>query len=79
VDGIKLAKKNFDIDYEIKEAKDDDDFPNLLKEVDKNTDLVIGIGYKPEESIIKMAQKYPDTEFVMVDCTYDASFQMLSA
>jgi basic membrane protein A len=71
VDGIKLAKKNFDIDYEIKEAKDDDDFPNLLKEVDKNTDLVIGIGYKPEESIIKMAQKYPDTEFVMVDCTYD--------
>lgn len=75
VDGIKLAEKNFDINYEIREAKSDDEFPAVLDKLNKNTDIVFGIGYKTEEVILKTAVEYPETDFIMVDCVYEGELE----
>lgn len=71
VDGIDLASKAFDFSSEKRIVKNDDEFVNILDSLSKNTDLVIGIGYKPQDSIIKSAEENPDIKYVSVDWIYD--------
>ena len=75
VDGINLAKDSFNISSEIKEANSDEDFSTILDDLKDNTNLVIGIGYKPEDSIIAAAQKHTNVEFITVDCVYNGELE----
>ena len=71
-EGLQQAEKDFGIEIKVIESKQASEYlPNMESLIDEDVDMVIGVGYTMKEDIQKQAENYPDTQFVLIDETYD--------
>ena len=66
------AKEELGIEATYIESKSEGEYlQNVEIAVDKDVDLVVGVGYKLANAIKEAAVSYPDQKFAIVDGTYD--------
>lgn len=66
--GIKKAKKEFGFEYNAIESKGKEDYTeNLETLIGEGSQLVFGVGYKMLDAIKAAAEKYPETNFTIID------------
>lgn len=71
-EGLQQAQKDFGIEIKVIESKQASEYlQNMESLLDEEVDMVIGVGYTMKEDIQKQAENYPDTQFVLIDETYD--------
>lgn len=71
LEGLEKAKKDLGIDGIYLESNQDSDYvPNIETFIDKDVDLIIGVGYTTAESMLNVAKMYPDRKFVIIDHNY---------
>lgn len=71
LEGLEKAKKDLGIDGIYLESNQDSDYvPNIETFIDKDVDLIIGVGYTTAESMLNAAKMYPDRKFVIIDHNY---------
>ena len=71
-EGLQQAQKDLGIEIKVIESKQASEYlPNMESLIDEDVDMVIGVGYTMKEDIQKQAENYPDTQFVLIDETYD--------
>ena len=69
--GLK-AKEEFGIELSYLESKSTSDFmQNIETAIDKEADLIIGVGFQIAEDIEEAALAYPEQKFVIIDSTYE--------
>ena len=62
--------RNVEVSY--LEANSDSDYtPNIETFIDRDTDLIIGVGYQVSDSIKEAVELYPEQDFVMIDAVYE--------
>ncbi len=67
------AKKELGVAMKYVEAADDNAFePSLRAYAQNNFDLIIGIGFAQKDPIAKVAARFPQRRFVIVDAEVDA-------
>ena len=68
--GLK-AKEEFGIELSYLESKSTSDFmQNIETAIDKEADLIVGVGFQIAEDIKEAALAYPEQKFVIIDSTY---------
>ncbi|MBW4840949.1 MAG: BMP family ABC transporter substrate-binding protein [Paenibacillaceae bacterium] len=66
--GLMKAQEDLDIFFDYRELADTKTYDQGLTElVEDGNELVIGLGYMVKESLENVAQKYPDTTFLLID------------
>lgn len=65
--GLTNAKEDFGIDLQVLEPKQDTDFIPYMERLSKNSDLVVGVGYKLKEAISDVSKKNSKVNYVMID------------
>ena len=69
--GLK-AKEEFGIELSYLESKSTSDFmQNIETAIDKEADLIVGVGFQIAEDIKEAALAYPEQKFVIIDSTYE--------
>lgn len=70
--GAKEASEELGINVKYLESEKDSDYEtNIETAIDMNADLIIGVGFNLTEPIEKAAQHYPDTNFAVIDGSFD--------
>ncbi|PWU68443.1 BMP family lipoprotein [Gracilibacillus dipsosauri] len=70
--GLEKAREELGILFDYRELKEVGDYETGLQElIDQGNDLIVGLGYMIEEDLKKVAEKYPDKQFVIVDAVVD--------
>ena len=71
--GIQEAEKKLGVQYKLVEATDDNAFESMLSGfAKKDFDLIIGIGVSQVDAMKKIAPKFPNKKFLLVDAVVDA-------
>jgi basic membrane protein A len=71
--GATRAKEKLGISLKVVEATDDNAFEPLLRAfAQRGCDLIIGIGFAQKEAVARVAAKFPQTHFAIVDAAVDA-------
>ena len=71
-EGFKKAKDDLGATGQVIESKSDSDYGrNLGSQVTNKSDIVVGIGFLMGDAVKGAAKKAPDTNFAIVDFTYD--------
>lgn len=66
--GLVKAREELGIIVDYRELQETQTYEKGLTElVEAGNDLVVGLGYKMQEDLEKVAQKYPDKQFVLID------------
>src|SRR4029077_178642 len=66
--GVKQAKAQYGIDYDITVSKSGSSYvPNLTKYALKGYDLVIAVGFLEEQAVGQVAKKFPNVKFAIID------------
>lgn len=66
--GLVKAREELGIIFDYRELQESQTYEKGLTElVEAGNDLVVGLGYKMQEDLEKVAQKYPDKQFVLID------------
>ena len=69
--GLK-AKEEFGIELSYLESKSTSDFmQNIETAIDKEADLIVGVGFQIAEDIKEAALAYPEQKFVIIDSIYE--------
>lgn len=72
IEGLEKAKKELGIKGSYLEAQQDSDYAsNIEIFIDKDTDLIIGVGYSTANSILDASKNYPNKQFFMIDHNYE--------
>lgn len=72
VKGLIAARDELDVLWSYREAATVDLVEEQLRSlIAEDNDLIIGVGYTSQEPLEKLAQQYPDQQFVMVDSASD--------
>jgi basic membrane protein A len=72
-EGFTRAKKDFGIPGKMVEATDDNSFEPMLQHLArKDFNLIIAIGVSQAEAVRKVASRFPDKKFAIVDAEVDA-------
>lgn len=72
IEGLEKAKKELGIEGEFLESNQDADYvPNIDIFIEKDVDLIIGVGYTTSDSMLDAAKLYPDKNFAMIDTNYE--------
>lgn len=67
-EGLVKAKDENLIDIKVLESSVDSDYEkNISSLVDENVDVIVGVGYKLNAAIVKMANEYKNIKFIIVD------------
>jgi basic membrane protein A len=70
--GFEKAKDDLGATGQVIESKSDSDYGrNLGSQVSNDSDIVVGIGFLMGDAVKAAAKKAPDTNFAIVDFTYD--------
>lgn len=69
--GLEKARENLGILFDYREAPDGDFEAKLEELVQQDNDLVIGLGFSVQEAIEKLAEKYPEQQFLLIDAVSD--------
>lgn len=66
--GLIKARDELGIRFDYRELKDSGTYEKGLTElVEEDHDIIVGLGYMVQEELEKVAQKYPDQQFVLID------------
>ncbi|QGH33719.1 BMP family ABC transporter substrate-binding protein [Gracilibacillus salitolerans] len=70
--GLEQARDELGILFDYRELADVGDYQTGLTQLmEEDNDLIIGLGYMIEEDLMKVAEEYPDQQFVIVDSVID--------
>ncbi|MFP3918607.1 BMP family ABC transporter substrate-binding protein [Lysinibacillus telephonicus] len=70
--GLEKARDELGISFDYRELKDTKTYEQGLEElVEEGNDLIIGLGFAIQEAMETVAEKYPDTEFLIIDSQSD--------
>lgn len=70
--GLEHARDELGILFDYRELADVGDYQTGLTQlIEEGNDLIIGLGYMMEEDLLKVAEEYPDQQFVIVDSVID--------
>lgn len=73
-EGIQRAKKDFNIDANYIESKNDAEVEsNFTSLIENNADLIVCIGNETADTLKKLAPHHPDKRFLIVDWDYGSS------
>ena len=71
-EGALKASEEYGVEVSYLEANSESDYtPNIETLIDRDTDLIVGVGYQVGTSIKEAVEVYPDQNFVMIDETYE--------
>jgi basic membrane protein A and related proteins len=66
--GLRRAQEELGVDGRVSESASSADYiPNMTRLARDGYDLVIGVGFAQGDAIGKVAQRYPDTKFAIID------------
>lgn len=65
--GLERARDEFGILFDYREAPDGNFEEPLIELVEEGNDVVIGLGFTAKEALEKVAKKYPEQQFILVD------------
>ena len=70
--GALKAQEEYGVEVSYLESQSDSDYtPNIETFIDRDTDLIVGVGYQVSDAIKEAVEAYPDQDFVMIDSTYE--------
>lgn len=70
--GLEKARDELGILFDYKELEESGDYEKGLTELaEEGNEIVIGLGFMIQEAIEKVAKKYPDTKFLLIDSVSD--------
>jgi len=70
--GLERASDELGVEIRVIESKSDADYiPNLQSLAEDGYDLVIAVGFLMQEATQQAAATYPDTNFAIIDATFD--------
>ena len=70
-EGALKAQKEYGVEVSYLESQSDSDYtPNIETFIDRDTDLIVGVGYQVSDAIKEAVEVYPDQDFVMIDSSY---------
>ncbi|MBU8908730.1 BMP family lipoprotein [Desertibacillus haloalkaliphilus] len=70
--GLEQARDELGILFDYRELDKVGDYETGLKQlVEQGNDLIIGLGFMMEEELVKVAEAYPNQQFVLVDSVID--------
>lgn len=66
--GLEKAREELNISFDYREIQDTKTYEQGLEElVEQGNDLIIGLGFSIQDALETVAQKYPDTTFLLID------------
>ncbi|PMC40379.1 BMP family ABC transporter substrate-binding protein [Bacillus sp. UMB0899] len=66
--GLIKARDELGIRFDYRELKESETYENGLTElVEEDHDIVVGLGFMVQEDLEKVAKKYPDQQFILID------------
>ncbi|WP_407941614.1 BMP family lipoprotein [Metabacillus schmidteae] len=66
--GLIKARDELGIRFDYRELKESETYENGLTElVEEDHDIVVGLGFMVQEDLEKIAKKYPDQQFILID------------
>ncbi|MGL5313271.1 MAG: BMP family lipoprotein [Peptostreptococcaceae bacterium] len=72
LEGLEKAKKDLGIEGAYLESTQDADYaPNIEIFIDKEVDLIVGVGYTTAAAMLDAAKLYPERQFVIIDHNYE--------
>ncbi|SDN10351.1 nucleoside-binding protein [Fictibacillus solisalsi] len=72
--GLEKARDRLDIVFEYRELNDSKTYEKGLTELaESGNDLIIGLGFMVQEDLEKVAKKYPEKQFLLVDSVSDVN------
>ena len=78
-EGALKASEEYGVEVSYLEANSESDYtPNIETLIDRDTDLIVGVGYQVGASIKEAAELYPEQDFVMIDSSYEESEEIPS-
>lgn len=71
-EGAMNAKEKYNVEINYLEAKQESDYKtNIETAIDRESDLIIGVGYKLGDVVKEAAKNYPEQNFAVIDASYD--------
>ena len=71
-EGSLKAQEEYGVEVSYLESQSDADYtPNIETFIDRDTDLIVGVGFQVSDAIKEAVEAYPDQDFVMIDSTYE--------
>ena len=71
-EGALKAQEEYGVEVSYLESQSDADYtPNIETFIDRDTDLIVGVGFQVSDAIKEATELYPDQDFVMIDSTYE--------
>lgn len=72
-EGLEKARDELNVSFDYRELSETDTYEQGIEElVKEGQDLIIGLGFSIQEEMEKVASKYPDQQFLLVDSVSDA-------
>lgn len=73
-EGLEKARDELNVSFDYRELSETDTYEQGIEElVKEGQDLIIGLGFSIQEAMEKVAEKYPEQQFLLVDAVSDAS------
>lgn len=66
-DGLLKAKEELGVDIQVLEPKQDTDFEAYTQRISKNSNLVIGVGYKLKDAVEKASKQNAGVKYIIID------------
>lgn len=66
-EGLQKVEKDLGFEVTVLEPKQTSDYQAYMDRVSKNSDLVLGIGYKLKDTVDSVSKQNPDIKYVLVD------------
>ena len=71
-EGALKASEEYGVEVSYLESQSDADYtPNIETFIDREMDLIVGVGYQVSDSIKEAVEAYPNQDFVMIDSSYE--------
>lgn len=72
--GLQKAREDFAISFTYLEPQWVNSYEDGIQQlIDQGNDLIIAVGYMPQEALEKLAQQYPDQQFMILDTVSDVA------
>lgn len=65
--GLTRAKEDFNIELQVLESKQDSELPTYLDRISKNSDVVVGVGYRLKDAVDTISKQNPNVKYVLID------------
>ena len=71
-EGSLKAQEEYGVEVSYLESQSDADYtPNIETFIDRDTDLIVGVGFQVSDAIKEAVELYPEQDFTMIDSSYE--------